>query len=480
MLIGAIMVLVAIVGTASAADAQPHDADTLARGRIVPVVASRLDTAERYALYLPTRYAASRTWPALLVMDPRGRAVDGARLFQEGAERDGYIVLSSYNTVSDSTEEPNDLALNAMLHEIETRYAVDLRRVYLAGFSGTARLAWEFAEQLNGHVAGVLGFGASVPWSAPEALMQLRRLPRLAFFGGAGTLDFNYDEVTTFDATLDLMPSIAHRVTFYPGPHRWPPASVCGAALDWMQLQAMRAGLTPVDDSVVRLQYDARSGAARAAADAGDVYTAWYDYRSIVADFTRLHDVTAAADAVAALSRSADLRRALDRRQRLHDAYAEYWEHVFLPYLASVEHDAHPPSTAAALRELELVSLQRRAADTTHRADADAAQRTLNNVHTSLGYYEPRRYFANHDPARAVALLQVARAMQAPDPSDCWWLARGYALLGQRAAALDALQCASTHGSGLTAADVRVDSAFTTLRDDPEFRAIMATLPDAP
>ena len=474
------MLLVAVVRTASTADAQATIADTLSRGRIVPVVASRLDTAERYALYLPTRYDAARTWPALLVMDPRGRALIGARLFEEAAERDGYIVLSSYNTVSDSTEEPNDLALNAMLREIQTRYTVDLHRVYLAGFSGTARLAWGFAAQLNGHVAGVIGFGASVPWSAPEALMQLRRLPRLAFFGGTGTLDFNYDEVMTFDATLDLMPSIVHRVTFYPGPHRWPPASVCDAALDWMQLQAMRAGLTAVDDSVVRIQYDARSATARAAVDAGDASTAWYDYRSIVADFTGLHDVTAATAAVAALSRSADLRRALDRRQRLHNAHAAYTEHALLPYLASVEHDPHPPSTAAAVRELDLVSLQRRAADTTDRLDAEAAQRTLNNVRTVLGYYEPRRYFASHDPARAVALLQVARAMQPTDPSDCWWLARGYALLAQRAKALDALQCASARGSDLTAADVRSDSAFTTLRDDPEFKAIIATLPDAP
>jgi predicted esterase len=476
----AIMLLITVLRTASTADAQTANADTLSRGRIVPVVVSRSDTAERYALYLPTRYNGSRAWPALLVMDPRGRALVGARLFQEAAERDGYIVLSSYNTVSDSTEEPNDLALNAMLREIETRYTVDVHRVYLAGFSGTARLAWGFVGQLNGHVAGLVGFGAALPWSGPKALVQLHSLPRLAFFGGAGTLDFNYDEVTTLDATLDLMPSISHRVIFYPGPHSWPPASVCGAALDWMQLQAMRAGLTTVDDSVVQAQYAARLAAARAATDAGDVYTSWHEYRSIVADFTGLHDVTSATTALATLSGSADLSRAVDRRQRLRDAHAAYTTHVLFPYLARVEHDSHPPSTAAAVRELDLVSLQRRAADTTDRADADAAQRTLNDVRTAVSFYQPRRYFAAHDPARAVALLLVARAMQPADPSDCWWLARGYALLGQRADALEALRCASARGSGLTAADVRGDSAFVNWRDDPQFREIVATLPDEP
>jgi len=349
----------AVAWVASVAGAQTRGADTLSAGRIVPVIASRSDATERYALYLPTRYDPSRRWPALLVMDPGGRGLRGVQLFQEAAERDGYVVLSSYNTVSDSTEDPNDAAVNAMLQEIQTRYAVDVRRVYLAGFSGTARLAWGFAAQLGNHVAGVIGFGAGLPWSKLENAIQLHRLSSLAFFGGAGTVDFNYDEVTTLDGWLDSLPSIPHRVAFYPGPHRWPPPLICGQALDWMQVQAMRAGLTPVNDSTVRALYDARSTAARAAMDSGDVYTAWRDYRGIVADFTGLHDVTAASAEATRLARSADLRRAVDRRQRLRDAFAEYREGVLSPYLDRLYHDRHAPTTAASLRELRVPSLQR-------------------------------------------------------------------------------------------------------------------------
>jgi predicted esterase len=408
----------AVACVASVAGAQTRGADTLSAGRIVPVVASRSDTTERYALYLPSRYDPSRRWPALLVMDPGGRALRGVQLFQEAAERDGYVVLSSYNTVADSTEDPNEAAVNAMLNEIQTRYAVDMRRVYFAGLSGTARLAWGFAAQLGNHVAGVIGFGAGLPWSNIENAVQLRRLSSLAFFGGAGTVDFNYDEVTTLDAWLDSLPSIPHRVAFYPGPHRWPPPLICGQALDWMQLQAMRAGLTPVDDSAVRALYDMRSAAARAALDSGDVYAAWRDYRRIVADFTGLHDVTAASTEAATQARSPELRRAIDRRQRLRNAFAEYREGVLSTYLDHFNHDRHVPTTAASLRQLDIPSLQRQAADTTDRLGADAAQRTLNSVYATISFYAPRAYVAAGDSTRALALLEVARAIRAPTPPE--------------------------------------------------------------
>ena len=125
-------------------------------GAVIPSVKSHADTSERYALYLPSHYDVSRRWPALLVLDPRGRALLAMERFREAAERDGYIVVSSYNTVSDSTEEPNVRAVNAMLADLQDGLATDTTRMYLAGMSGTARLAWTFAYELSGHVAGIL------------------------------------------------------------------------------------------------------------------------------------------------------------------------------------------------------------------------------------------------------------------------------------------------------------------------------------
>jgi dienelactone hydrolase len=343
-------------------------------------------------------------------MDPRGRALRSEALFEDAAERDGYIVLSSYNTVSDSTEEPNIRAVNALLGELQSRYSVDRHRVYLAGFSGTAKLAWGYAAQLRGLVAGVIGFGATLPWQDMDAAVALRGISSLAFYGGAGTLDFNYDVVTTLDEWLDSLPAIPHRVVIYPGPHNWAPAPLCGQAVDWMQLQAMRSKLIPVDDSVVRTLYDAWSAAARAARDSGDVYTAWREYRSLVADFSGLHDVSAASAAVAELARSPALRHSIDQRRRLREADSDYNARVLHPFFDRFD-APHPPSAAASLRILGVAQFQRRAADSTDRLAADAAQRNLNMLYSLVDFYEPRHYLAAGDSTRAGILLEMAGAI---------------------------------------------------------------------
>jgi len=105
-------------------------------GRLEQRVTAASDTSQSYALYLPPRYMTSRTWPVLFVLDPRGRALLAEKLFEDAAARLGWVVMSSYNTLSDGPPEPNVNAMNAMLASAQ-RLAIDPGRVYLAGFSGT-------------------------------------------------------------------------------------------------------------------------------------------------------------------------------------------------------------------------------------------------------------------------------------------------------------------------------------------------------
>jgi poly(3-hydroxybutyrate) depolymerase len=242
---------IALIGSRSRSQDAPAAAQQLPVGAVVPLVASHADTSQHYAVYLPARYDPARRWPALLLLDPRGRALIAMQRFRDAAERDGYIVLSSYNTGSDSTEEPNIRALNAMISDLQSDFATDTRRVYLAGMSGTARLAWGYAYELAGHVPGILGFAAGLPWHGVEAYARLRQPASFVYFGSAGTSDFNFDEVRALDHTLDSMATIPHRAEYYDGPHGWPPVTICGDALDWMELQAMKTGLRSRDDTLI-------------------------------------------------------------------------------------------------------------------------------------------------------------------------------------------------------------------------------------
>src|SRR6266481_1324926 len=220
-------------------------------GRLEERVRSTTDTSQTFALYLPPGYTTERQWPVLFVLDPRGRALLGLKRFQEGAARLGWVVLSSYNTLSDGPSEPNVAAVNAMLAWAQAHPSLDPTRLYLAGFSGTARAALGFAVALRGHVAGVIAGGGALGFTLGGPETAFARDSTFAYFGSAGTRDFNYEEVLAL-AERFRTTQVPFRFIPFEGPHSWPPAEVCGDALDWLELRAMLGGLRMMDSGCVR------------------------------------------------------------------------------------------------------------------------------------------------------------------------------------------------------------------------------------
>src|SRR2546422_1500512 len=220
-------------------------------GRLEEQVRSVTDSSQTFALYSPPGYSTERRWPVLFVLDPRGRALLALKLFQDRAARLGWVILSSYNTLSDGPPEPNVDAVNAMLAWARAHPSLDPSRVYLAGFSGTARAALGFAVALRGHVAGVIAVGGALGFSLGGPETAFAGDSTFAYFGSAGTRDFNYEEVLAM-ADRFRATRVPFRVVPFEGPHSWPPAEVCGDALDWLELRAMLGGLRMMDSGWVR------------------------------------------------------------------------------------------------------------------------------------------------------------------------------------------------------------------------------------
>jgi len=61
-------------------------------------------------------------------MDPRGRGLVPLAAIQGAAERYGYLVMSSVNTVSDNDVSKNELAFDAMITDAQAALALDPRR----------------------------------------------------------------------------------------------------------------------------------------------------------------------------------------------------------------------------------------------------------------------------------------------------------------------------------------------------------------
>lgn len=415
--------------------AQLPDSAALVPGALLERVVSSRDAKQSFAVSLPSGFQRHAPQPVLFLMDPRGRALVPLRLLRAAADRFGYVIFSSYNTRSDEAVDPNDAAFSAMLAEAQRLLTVDPRRVYLVGFSGTARAGWDFAYRLNGPVAGLIGFGAGFPsgWTPPAGAST-----DLVFYGGTGTTDFNYEEVQGLDLFLERM-GLRHHVAVWEGPHGWPPPSVMGEALAWMELQGMRRGIIPPDTAWIDSLYRARSAVAATTSEAP--YEEYLAYRALAADFSGLRDVSADSSRILALARSKPVRRTLAHREEIAARYRDYVLNL-QRFIVTLRSASAPPALSRALKELQIARLQRQTADTTDRDAARGAAQMLENVFVITAFYEPREAMQSGDPARALALLEIAETIHPGAAIICTGRQAALTSLGRLADAA-ALPCAS-------------------------------------
>ncbi|MGD8375367.1 MAG: tetratricopeptide repeat protein [Acidobacteriota bacterium] len=420
--------------------ASPAPSARLPTGEVVERLACRETPDSSYALYLPTAYGEDPVRPLVIMMDPRGRAVQALERIRGAAEHRGYVVMSSYDTRSDGPREPNAAALRALLPEAETRLGIDTRRIYLAGFSGTARAAWDFALALPGHVAGILSFGAGLPPGRETA-----HGAGFAVFGGAGVTDFNYQEMRTFEELLETA-DVPHRIRFYPGGHAWPPPEVFDEALTWMELQAVRGGLRPASAALVEDAYRESLAAARLLEAQPDLPGAFRRYAWIREDFEGLIQVTAADERWAELRRDPEVRRARKQENRIA-ARERSFQARFHEHLASLRSVTPLPEPGRSVSRLGIQALRSQEQEAGDVLEREMAARMLETVFVYTSFYETRRFLEAGDPARALLMVEIAAAARPGHPRVCWNRARALAQLGNLDGALEALSCVIAAGA---------------------------------
>jgi hypothetical protein len=190
-------------------------------------------------------------------------------------------------------------------------YAVDERRVYTAGHSGGATVAWLIAQR-TGQVAGVIASGQP----NPESLLDKGK--RFAWFGSAGHSDFNFLQVKSIDAQLAESKS-THRIDFFDGGHQWPPTELTFRALGWMEVVAMKEGRRPRDLDLAGKVFAEDLARARGLEDRGLLTEAVRSYGTIVSTYSGLLDVADAERRLRALEadgRLKDARKLEDRTDR--------------------------------------------------------------------------------------------------------------------------------------------------------------------
>lgn len=398
------------------------------------------DTTQAYALYLPPGYGAARLWPTLLVMDPRGRAMFALERFRAAAESLGWIVLSSYNTLSDAPMLPNVDAVNAMLASAQARLAVDPERLYLAGFSGTSRAALSFAVVLRGRLAGVIAVGGALGFALGGPETTFAGDSTFAVFGAAGSRDFNYEEMLALGDRFRTT-RVPYRVVPFDGPHAWPPAELCAEALEWLELRAMVGGRRAVDSAWIRARLETEVARAAELERVGRWAEALRLDEAIARDYKPRSEATAAAARVTALRSRPTVTRYEAEARRL--ANADLQQGLELPKIFEwVREQGAAPSLETLSRKLHIADLERRV-ERGDSLEAASARRLLARVLVSLAFYEPRAYLAAGAPERALRMFEAAVTIGPIQGEGCALLRAALAAATAEQRARLAGQCAA-------------------------------------
>jgi predicted esterase len=428
-------------------------------GTLSEKVAARNDPTQTYTLFLPSAYDGKRELPVLVILDPRGRGTTVAKTFRDGAERYGWILLSSNDTRSDFTgENPNPRAMNALLPDALDRYASDDRRIYLAGFSGTAMLAWSYARW-SGKIAGVIDTGGRLIPEIPPASFTFAK------YGFAGDMDFNNREMRAVERILDLEGSAPHRFEVFEGDHRWMPPELAADALAWMDVIAMKQKRRPIDDALIDALL-ARDLEKLHALPAEDRLEALRRERAIVRTFEGLRPVDELQRSIAQLEKDKSVVMALREEAR--------WDAFEAQYLNEVH-----PGGAAVLKQgnvsewFRISEMKRRSAR--KGAEGAAARRILEASYAQLAYYLPTALAAQHRYPESARALTAALEIH-DDRWPAWYnLSAAQARSGEKKKALTSLEKAVVHGFH-DAAMLEGDEDFASLRKDARFVAIAAGL----
>lgn len=317
-----------------------------------------------YEFFLPSRYDAAKKWPIVYVFDPGARGVLATEKFRAAAEEYGWIVVTSNVTRNGMNWDDVARAVASESQSVSKQFSIDPKRVYTAGFSGGAMIAWWVAQQSKG-VTGVIACGS------PR--VDTSGTIRFDWFGVTGEVDFNNAEGRAIDESLQAS---AHRLDVIEGGHDWAPPDEMRRAFAWMELQAMKRGTRARDDAMIAqlLKDDV------AFADAPrDELQRMRRYEAIA----RTYDGLANVDDARAQSNALKFAAAkLAKEEAAADRYERSFDPRIAKALDNFLHADVPQNAAWLANELQIPHLRKVAADKTYRGLA--AQRALGRIRAQL------------------------------------------------------------------------------------------------
>ena len=433
------------------------------QGEIIERVACIANPEQSYALFLPPGYTPGRKWPILYAFDPLARGSVPVKLFQDGAKEFGFILVGSNNS-------RNGIELNAIVETLwsdtHRRFAIDERRVYTTGFSGGARVASAVATSYRGAVAGVIAASGG-----PRPNFNPLPVNQFTFFGTAGTEDFNFPEMQQVKRRMNEV-GVTNRLVVFEGGHEWPPAEICGEAISWMEVQAMKSGARAKDDQLIDRLLAAKGKTARDYEISKQPYEAYLEFEVLVTEFKGLRDVNEFAADTERLRNSKEVRAAIKSENAEEEDQASLSEK--LRTLMARLQDASTYTETMAELKYGFSDLTKKSEGSKSISERRVARRVLQSLLIQI-YEEAFALRQKKNYESIPAKFEVAALIKPKDPRVFYELAAAYARVGSKGRATTALGQAIERGFS-DLARIEQNDDFASLRNDADYKRLVASL----
>ncbi|GET29216.1 hypothetical protein SD074_14180 [Prolixibacter sp. SD074] len=185
----------------------------------------RSNPKHTYEVYVPAHRSADTRLPLLVAIDPHGSGQTAMEHLKEAASVYPAVLVASNLITNDG---PNYLSeLNEIIADVQKRFPVG-KQIYLAGFSGGARMMLGYAA--NHPVDGVMACGA---FASPDQLAAIH----CPVTGLIGMDDFNFPEMVQYILKPENTPSHVH-IVLTEASHAWPAKRRLTSVFGWFRLSA--------------------------------------------------------------------------------------------------------------------------------------------------------------------------------------------------------------------------------------------------
>jgi len=274
----------------------------------IPVTGSK---GENFALYLPREYESDEESFVVFIFDPAARGAIGIKPFIPAADKYNLILVCSNNSKNGPFE--NNLQItDRLFNHIFSNLRIAEYGIYTAGFSGGSRLAVTIAVLTN-LIQGVIGCGAAFSGSNSHFPSMESSF---SYAGLVGDRDMNYREMQRAGRWLNTM-KIENEIFIYDDHHRWPPAEQLLKAFGWLELQAYKKGIKPIDNTIVKDGFKELYEEARELEKKGNISQAIMEYERITRNFSSYYNTDSLEVKISDLKKSKLYRKATKNFKQL-------------------------------------------------------------------------------------------------------------------------------------------------------------------